>query len=315
MATIVLIHGIAQEQRGADALEAEWLPSLASGVRTANFPELADAIWRSNRPGSVETRMAFYGDLFLTAGKQGAGAPELSPEAAALAEQLAEEWLRRAAKRSGDPVDRAEAARQLALLEGEVAQTQGARAPLRSVLKRVARLKWFAVGGFAVAETFLARSLAQVSLYLTDDSVRAAALERVEQLIGDDTRVLVGHSLGSVIAFEAAHRSTRPLALVTLGSPLGLHTIIYERLWPQPPTIPPHVTRWVNLADRDDLVAAEPDLVPLFPAAAGGGATLESTFLVDNGSQPHAAAFYLTKRECGAAVHGAIDAAVMSEGT
>ena len=31
MATIVLVHGIAQEQKSADTLEEEWLPDLAGG--------------------------------------------------------------------------------------------------------------------------------------------------------------------------------------------------------------------------------------------------------------------------------------------
>ena len=37
MATIVLVHGIAQEQKSADTLEEEWLPDLAGGVRAAGF--------------------------------------------------------------------------------------------------------------------------------------------------------------------------------------------------------------------------------------------------------------------------------------
>ena len=61
MARIVLVHGIAQEQKSADTLEAEWLPSLAGGVRLAGDAALADTLWRDARPGSA--RMAFYGDL------------------------------------------------------------------------------------------------------------------------------------------------------------------------------------------------------------------------------------------------------------
>ncbi len=78
--------------------------------------------------------------------------------------------------------------------------------------------------------------------YLTDEQVRAYALDKVAKLIDPDTRVLVGHSLGSVVAYEAAHRLAQPLPLlVTLGSPLGLRTIIYERLRPNRPASP---CRW-----------------------------------------------------------------------
>ena len=62
MAEIVLVHGIDQQQKSADMLESEWVPSLAGGVRTAGFPDVADRIWRdAGNPGSIETRMAFYG--------------------------------------------------------------------------------------------------------------------------------------------------------------------------------------------------------------------------------------------------------------
>jgi hypothetical protein len=51
VAVIVLVHGIAQEQRSADDLEAEWLPALAGGLRTAGYPELADKLWHhGHRP-------------------------------------------------------------------------------------------------------------------------------------------------------------------------------------------------------------------------------------------------------------------------
>jgi hypothetical protein len=66
MATIVLVHGIDQQQTPADVLESQWLPALAGGVRLAGFPALADRLWRdSSGPRAIETRMAYYGQLFL----------------------------------------------------------------------------------------------------------------------------------------------------------------------------------------------------------------------------------------------------------
>ena len=37
MATIVFVHGIAQQQLPADSLEKDWIPALAGGVRKAGF--------------------------------------------------------------------------------------------------------------------------------------------------------------------------------------------------------------------------------------------------------------------------------------
>jgi len=86
MATIVLVHGIGQEQRSADSLEAEWLPDLAGGVRNAGHPDLADAIRASTHTSDPNVRMAFYGTRFLAEGQQGTTSADLTPEQQALAE-------------------------------------------------------------------------------------------------------------------------------------------------------------------------------------------------------------------------------------
>jgi hypothetical protein len=59
------------------------------------------------------------------------------------------------------------------------------------------------------------------------------------------------------------------------------------------------VARWVNVADRDDLIAAEPDLSELFGRSLPAGARLDGGFTVDNGARPHQADFYLTKAQIG----------------
>ncbi|WP_181772683.1 alpha/beta hydrolase family protein [Amycolatopsis pittospori] len=301
MARIVLVHGIAQEQKSADTLEAEWLPSLAGGVRLAGAPALADDLWRDSRPGAA--RMAFYGDLFLRDGQQGGG-DELSVEEWWLAEELAGEWLRNAAHSASRETDRDRARAELARLGGPAEEYQGVRAAARPVLNALVRLRPFARLGVAFAERVVVKALKQVTLYLTDETIRKRVQERVAEHIGPETEVIIGHSLGSVVAYEAAHLHGRPLPLLlTLGSPLGLRTVVYERTRPQPPSIPPGVARWVNLADRDDLVAARPDLTPLFPGAEG---VLDSGYTVDNGSKPHEAAFYLAKRRTGEALSAAL---------
>ncbi len=101
MPDIVLVHGIDQQQYSADVLESQWLPALAGGVRNAGFPQVAERIWRDpSGPGSIEARMAFYGQLFLRPGAQGIGAEKLSTEESVIAEGLAEEWLERASIRA-----------------------------------------------------------------------------------------------------------------------------------------------------------------------------------------------------------------------
>jgi hypothetical protein len=298
MAAIVLVHGIAQEQYSADLLESKWLPALAGGVRTAGFPDIADKIWRAS-PG-FEARMAFYGHLFLRPGAQGLGAEELSPEQAELAEQLSLEWLERAETRASNEEQRRTAATELVYLRPDPArQAQGVRSAVRVAWKSLARLRWFARLGNVVAERFVVRALSQVTRYLTDDAVRGEIQQIVLDKIGDDTRVLLGHSLGSIVAYEVAHRLDRPLPLlVTLGSPLGVETLVLQRLRP-PASFPSRVSRWVNVADKDDLVAAEPNLTNLFAVSMPRDAIFEGSYTVDNGAEPHSAEFYLGKDHIG----------------
>jgi hypothetical protein len=308
MAEIVLVHGIAQEQLSADSLEKDWLPALAGGVRNAGFHGVADQIWRgADGFGRISARMAFYGNLFLIADQQGADPGKLSPAEAVLAEALAMEWLKRVAERATKEKIRQTGSREWAYVAGQMGTEQGAGGFARSAIASLAKISWFAPFGMCFAARFINRSLAQVTMYLTDEVIRSAALESVSRLIGTETKVLIGHSLGSIVAYEAAHRLQQSLPLlVTLGSPLGLQNVIYHRLRPQPPAFPPNVRRWVNVADRDDFIAAEPDLTGFFSAGIPVDAVFEGRYTVDNGADPHNAGFYLGKVEVGKSVGEAV---------
>jgi pimeloyl-ACP methyl ester carboxylesterase len=303
VASVVLVHGIAQEQCSADSLEKDWISALAGGIRKAGFAEIADRLWRDRvGPASVETRMAFYGHLFLRPDQQGGGDPgDLMAEEQACVEQLAEQWLGRAATRASKAKERQVAGTELAYVRHETGTEEAGRGEtMRKALRSLAKLRWFAPYGMAFAERFVIKALAQVTRYLADESIRRGALKAVLDLTGPDTQVIIGHSLGSVVAYEAAHLLDRPLPLlVTLGSPLGLDTIVYPKLRPQPPSYPAQALRWVNLADRDDFVAAEPDLSGFFSRGLPPGARFEGAHTVDNGAQPHSAEFYLTKAQLG----------------
>ncbi|MFD5774069.1 DDHD family phospholipase [Streptomyces fungicidicus] len=109
----------------------------------------------------------------------------------------------------------------------------------------------------------------QVRRYLDpDDTVRACAQQRFARIVTPDTKVVIGHSLGSVVAYEAlrAHPEWNVHTFVSLGSPLGIQAI-RDRLRPAPPAAGhgcPPVTRWVNVAAKDDPIALVKHLAPLF---------------------------------------------------
>ena len=302
MAAIVLVHGIDQQQKSADRLEVEWLPDLAGGVRVAGFPELSDRLWRDRASlKGIEARMAFYGNLFLVPGQQGDDPGELSTDEELFADQLALEWLERAAHQASKPRTKAIASQELAYVRHEIGREEaGIGEVMRMAIRSVGRVPWFAPYGMAFAKRFVAKALAQVTRYLSNEDIRSAALKSVLDLIDTDTQVVIGHSLGSVVAFEAVHESKHSIPLlITLGSPLGLHTVIYHKLIPQPPKFPRRVQWWVNVADRDDFIAAEPDLTEMFSSGIPEDSIFEGGHTVDNGAEPHRGSFYLSKVQVG----------------
>ena len=103
--------------------------------------------------------------------------------------------------------------------------------------------------------------------------------------------VVVGHSLGTVIAYdvlsEAAFAARAVPLLVTLGSPLGYTEI--QDLVTRPLRLPTPVQLWANFADPLDLVALDTSLADEFQ-----GAPRIIDALVDNPSpNNHAACGYL----------------------
>lgn len=163
-------------------------------------------------------------------------------------------------------------------------------------IRRLSRIPWFGELGYRAA-TVANRSVGQVARYFADDAVRCDAIGRVLDLIDDRTRVVIAHSLGSIVAYEAAHQLRAPLPLlVSLGSPLGIEPI-RRRLVCQ--GYPATVARWVNVMDRDDFVAAEPQIDSWFADGKPPEAKFEAVVTVDNGATPHRADFYLTKAAVG----------------
>ena len=142
----------------------------------------------------------------------------------------------------------------------EVAQGRGT-APIRHALEWVAAR--FGLDNRLV-RIFTTIFFREIATYLDspDSPQRARARQAVIDTIAEtNPRVVIAHSLGSVVTYEALH--TRPDLsvdlLLTLGSPLGMPDVVYNRL--QPPTIsgqsqrPPGVSNWINLADPGDLIA------------------------------------------------------------
>jgi hypothetical protein len=302
MAQIVFVHGIANEQEGADSLGREWREQLSSAVRLAGVGDIADRINRDRSlAGAIDSRMAFYGNLFLKPGAQGIGDEEMgAPE-----EKLAQEWVRNIAERASE-----RSADDKEIADGAIAAAEGGEHPQGSgrvigwAVRTLSKVGFFAhpvYGAAALVKT----ALKQVTRYLDDANIRVEAQSSVLKLIGPETKVIIAHSLGSVVAWEAIMlRPPKELNLfVTIGSPLGLESIVYPRLAPDR-KYPEPAKKWVNYADRDDFIASNPKkIAKQFPS---GGDRYVSDWTADNGAEPHNARFYLGKVEIGRSVAEAL---------
>ncbi|POX58670.1 hypothetical protein C3492_36205 [Streptomyces sp. Ru62] len=301
MAHVVVVHGVGQEYLGRLSLQGPVAAAVADGVEAA---ERAGVLPPGSVPDVQDVDVAFYGDVFRTPGAKGGRTGPRS--AAEVTDPYEVDLLLAWAAAAGGPQEQ-----------------YGTKAPTPRTLQRAmnALLRSPFLPG-PVAERFLLGVLRQVRRYFGEDVVRERAVEAVAARVGPDTTVLVGHSLGSVVAYEAlcAHPEWPVRTLVTLGSPLGMPSLVFDRLRPAPRHGRGHwpggLAHWTNLADKHDVVASVKQLADLFPpfgAPAGGTADgaeappeAQARVLrdvqVDNGWRVHDLLRHLTARETGAAI-------------
>lgn len=110
---------------------------------------------------------------------------------------------------------------------------------------------------------------AQARNYLTKPRIRAQVLTRVLSRLPDSGRlVIVGHSLGSVIAADLVRRLPADLqvvGMVTIGSPLGNPSFQVDRLAAVLKAPPPNLAWWVNFWNPRDPVTAGRGVSSAFP--------------------------------------------------
>lgn len=277
MVDVVGVHGISQQQGGRLQTVDPWQRSLADGVERARGREF--------RKPSLD--IAYYGDFFVKSSTSKGPVPEekgpvpieFDTDTVSFFEEIQDEVFNRAGP-------------------AEPADTFGATKGMRQLPTPLAKLAGSVERRFGVAgKVLFFGDLTQVRRYQRDDALAQDVLGRVrDALEAGSPRILIGHSLGSIVAYEALcilpGHGIR--TLVTIGSPLGLRSI-REALRPEAravlPALPPGVSTWVNIYDRNDPVSLAGALQPYWSAVEDR--------TVDNEGEPHAATRYLGKRETG----------------
>ncbi|MGW7261347.1 antibiotic ABC transporter ATP-binding protein [Streptomyces sp. NPDC054834] len=282
MARVVLVHGIAQQFQGPELLSLRLAAAARDGVRLSSELML----------GPKDVSCAFYGNAFVEPGTRAEDLPAWDEHDVeeGLETELLDAWWQHAAE-IDDKVAPAEEERTRAwpayaatrpLLSGWV----------RERLNALAQARFFQ----PVAKRLLVSELKQVRRYLDEPPIWQAARAAVAVEITADTRVMVAHSLGSVVAYEALCENPGwPVTdLVTVGSPLGL-PLIHRRLSPLPVegrgAWPGGVVRWTNVTDPGDIVALVASLAPRFMSGPLGGVEDRT---ITNGVRMHDFERYLT---------------------
>jgi hypothetical protein len=293
MSLVVCVHGIAQEFKGRETVFSMWVGPLRDGIEIAK--QRGFAAVGTDRLKDEDVAVAFFGDLFRQEGTMMVGAaPFEASDVTDDEAELLDAWWREAARMDPEVVG------------PEAVGAMFVRTPesVQRALDALSRSRFFeALFGEGGDRAFIS-SLKQVGRYFREPEIRRAVQARAERLIGPDTRVVVGHSLGSVVAYEClcAHPEWSVNTFVTLGSPMGIRRVVFDRLQPTPLESvgfwPGSVRRWVNVADAGDPVALVKDLDPWFSGKV-------EDRRVHNGWRSHLVVNYLTAHQTGEAVaHG-----------
>ena len=255
---LVLVHGRSQEQKDSVALKKEWLDTLKEGLAKSGLqlPIPDDQV-----------RFPYYGD---TLGELVAGVPEEDaekivvrgpeglddPDLQGFITRVLEEVVDRHAISDDQKLAAAQA---VAIARGEPAIVE--RGPLNwgwvQGLLRV--LDQHVPGASGLSVALFTRD---VYLYLKNGRLRASINKGVQQALTPGVEsVVVGHSLGSVVAYwilteQGESNGWKVPMFITVGSPLAV-TEIKQTVRQELGLLrhPACVGKWFNAMDPDDVVA------------------------------------------------------------
>ena len=239
---LLLVHGRSQGGKDPIKLKAEWLSALDKGLQKAGF----------TMPSDVEIDFPFYGDKLDEFVRQFElpADPAIVPKGSPVFDEYAE--------------FRAEVANEMRGRVGITnAQVQTEMHPTPATEKGIQNWEWVQAiirlldrKVTRISQTTIEVFLRDVFLYSRRDVVRRTIDAIVTDMLKPDTAVVVGHSLGTMVAYNVLSTATRRVPLyVTLGSPLGIRAI---RKTLGPIGNPVGDKGWYNAYDSHDVVALYP---------------------------------------------------------
>jgi len=235
---LIFVHGRDQQGKKPVALQGQWELAWNEGLIAAGL----------HRPTPLDVIFPFYGDK-LDALVKATKSPLVAGVLAKGGSDTFEAEFR------GNLI--VEMAQNAGITDADILRNGGAgvaeKGPLnwgwvQSILRALDELP----GG----ETWIDLFTRDVYVYLTFQAAREQIDAIVNSSIPDEPCVVVAHSLGSVVAYNVLMKRANPtnvLALITVGSPLGMKTI--QRYLTKPSSYPTVIKSWFNGYDDADVVA------------------------------------------------------------
>jgi hypothetical protein len=262
---LLLVHGRDQQGKDPARLKAEWLEALSQGARKLN----------RTLPANLDVAFPFYGDVLDDFARR-MDIP-LSADIKTRGSAVNEEFLMFQAE-MGEEI-RTAAGVTDAQIDAEYGPSDKPKGPLnwewvQAILRAVDK------HGAGLSAQALETFTRDVFLYTRRAGVRDEVDRIVANSLTDDVTVVVGHSLGSVVAYSVLRTDRRKLrvpAFVTVGSPLGVRAVrdAFRPLrYPQP------AKSWFNAFDSRDVVALYPldaTNFPVMPAVSNANNVRNAT--------------------------------------
>ena len=239
---LLLIHGRGQQNLDPDQLKKNWLNALNRGLTADGKTLRADVDVAFPYYGDVLDHFTTAADIPLTSDVQSRGSQD-------------DDFLRFQAEVAEEL--RTQAGITNAQIDAEYGNDPEPRGPLnwkwvQAILRAIDK------NGHGMNQRAIEVFTRDVYLYSTRSGVRDAIDAIVTKKLSEEPTVVIGHSLGTVVAYSVLTRDTRAIKvplLVTVGSPLGVRAIRNQFI---PIQSPPSVKSWYNAYDPRDVVALYP---------------------------------------------------------
>jgi len=243
MTRILFVHGRSQQGKSSDQLREEWLPALKRGLQSIERTISDD----------IELDFPFYGDVLDKIAK-GMDLP-LDAETKAKGGNIDAQYLafrhsilEQIRKNANITVEQVDADFDDKVVDKGPMNWEWVHRVLRALDKHTPGLR----------DSVLDQFLRDVYIYLSNNAVRFKINDMVEEAITDKDTIVIGHSLGSVVAYDVLVKTNKNIkapVFITLGSPLGIKGISTKL---QPITNPTNCKHWFNAFDERDIVALNP---------------------------------------------------------